>query len=115
MHRDVKPHNVMIDHEKRKVGYWNMSPEINHLRAIVTINRLGPGRILPSRHRIQRPSRIKVLQGARITSRLPGIRLFTRYVVARCNVRLDDLPKRTFLPRQQQFRSARQDRQSPWY
>lgn len=20
MHRDVKPHNVMIDHEKRKVG-----------------------------------------------------------------------------------------------
>lgn len=24
MHRDVKPHNVMIDHEKRKVGnaYW---------------------------------------------------------------------------------------------
>jgi len=23
MHRDVKPHNVMIDHEKRKVGTWN--------------------------------------------------------------------------------------------
>ena len=25
MHRDVKPHNVMIDHEKRKVGdvYWS--------------------------------------------------------------------------------------------
>jgi casein kinase II subunit alpha len=22
MHRDVKPHNVMIDHEKRKVLYW---------------------------------------------------------------------------------------------
>jgi casein kinase II subunit alpha len=21
MHRDVKPHNVMIDHEKRKVGH----------------------------------------------------------------------------------------------
>jgi casein kinase II subunit alpha len=21
MHRDVKPHNVMIDHEHRKVGY----------------------------------------------------------------------------------------------
>jgi serine/threonine protein kinase len=22
MHRDVKPHNVMIDHEKRKVGIY---------------------------------------------------------------------------------------------
>jgi serine/threonine protein kinase len=22
MHRDVKPHNVMIDHEKRKVGVY---------------------------------------------------------------------------------------------
>lgn len=22
MHRDVKPHNVMIDHENRKVGAW---------------------------------------------------------------------------------------------
>jgi casein kinase II subunit alpha len=21
MHRDVKPHNVMIDHERRKVGF----------------------------------------------------------------------------------------------
>ena len=31
MHRDVKPHNVMIDHEKRKVGYWNMFPEIKSL------------------------------------------------------------------------------------
>ena len=23
MHRDVKPHNVMIDHEKRKVRAWS--------------------------------------------------------------------------------------------
>ena len=25
MHRDVKPHNVMIDHEKRKVSFANLS------------------------------------------------------------------------------------------
>lgn len=25
MHRDVKPHNVMIDHEQRKVGYIYIS------------------------------------------------------------------------------------------
>lgn len=24
MHRDVKPHNVMIDHEKRKVGIYGL-------------------------------------------------------------------------------------------
>ena len=24
MHRDVKPHNVMIDHEKRQVRYWSL-------------------------------------------------------------------------------------------
>lgn len=25
MHRDVKPHNVMIDHEKKKVSWSNVS------------------------------------------------------------------------------------------
>jgi serine/threonine protein kinase len=24
MHRDVKPHNVMIDHENRKVKNWSL-------------------------------------------------------------------------------------------
>lgn len=28
MHRDVKPHNVMIDHENRKVLIWFFSQEI---------------------------------------------------------------------------------------
>lgn len=29
MHRDVKPHNVMIDHEHRKVSYGSL---VRHLR-----------------------------------------------------------------------------------
>ena len=37
MHRDVKPHNVMIDHERRKV-------------AVCTKARVGPLTILPSIH-----------------------------------------------------------------
>lgn len=29
MHRDVKPHNVMIDHEKRQVSHTSLSPQAN--------------------------------------------------------------------------------------
>lgn len=29
MHRDVKPHNVMIDHEKRQVSYTSLSSQAN--------------------------------------------------------------------------------------
>ena len=48
MHRDVKPHNVMIDHEHRKVGLFfssNMSQKF--ILAIATPHRLGLGRVLP--------------------------------------------------------------------
>lgn len=52
MHRDVKPHNVMIDHEHRKVYFMNGSlrtkSEINFLIYLVTPHRLGSCRILPS-------------------------------------------------------------------
>ena len=63
MHRDVKPHNVMIDHEKRKVRrkrQWNSSILILIIPA--PPNRLGSCRILPCRHRIQRPRRLALLQ-----------------------------------------------------
>jgi casein kinase II subunit alpha len=59
MHRDVKPHNVMIDHEHRKVRSPILSScqqfkEIGFLVTIVApTNRLGFGRILPSQNRIQ--------------------------------------------------------------
>ena len=51
MHRDVKPHNVMIDHEHRKVGLFFFSMDMSQqiIFIIVTPNRLGFGRILPSK------------------------------------------------------------------
>ena len=51
MHRDVKPHNVMIDHEHRKVGLFFFSMDMSHqiIFIIVTPNRLGFGRVLPSK------------------------------------------------------------------
>lgn len=54
MHRDVKPHNVMIDHENRKVsasGIWVGDIANNDIAAP---HRLGFGRILPPRYRVQR-------------------------------------------------------------
>lgn len=43
MHRDVKPHNVMIDHEKRKVSFIDPWPwGLNRInRHIASIDRLG--------------------------------------------------------------------------
>ena len=101
MHRDVKPHNVMIDHAKRKVRrktrvFTSGSVDIY----TASSDRLGSGRILPLRHRIQRPSRVPLLQRTRITGGLPGVRLLTRHVVPGRYVRLHDLPQRTLLPRQ---------------
>lgn len=55
MHRDVKPHNVMIDHEQRKVSWW---PYLSDERYDLTPspkappNRLGSSRVLPSKHRV---------------------------------------------------------------
>ncbi len=48
MHRDVKPHNVMIDHEKREVrranGRYGLSTDDT-----APPDRLGTGRVLPIR------------------------------------------------------------------
>jgi casein kinase II subunit alpha len=63
MHRDVKPHNVMIDHEKRKVHLsvtWNFQTVANSIPT-AAIDRLGSGRVLPQRHRIQCSRRITLL------------------------------------------------------
>ena len=48
MHRDVKPHNVMIDHEHRKVGLFLSStgPSQKSTFIIATPYRLGFGRVL---------------------------------------------------------------------
>jgi casein kinase II subunit alpha len=69
MHRDVKPHNVMIDHEHRKVRFLNLSSsqqfkEIAFSGIIIaSTNRLGFGRILPSQNRIQCSRRVALFQG----------------------------------------------------
>jgi casein kinase II subunit alpha len=47
MHRDVKPHNVMIDHDHRKVGLLFFSMMEKFIFIIVATNRLGSGRVLP--------------------------------------------------------------------
>jgi casein kinase II subunit alpha len=56
MHRDVKPHNVMIDHENRKVRLY---PALFHvIRNLLTrfilaaAYRLGSCRVLPPRNRV---------------------------------------------------------------
>ena len=41
MHRDVKPHNVMIDHEKRKVRRRLPQVYTAMLKGTVAIDRLG--------------------------------------------------------------------------
>jgi serine/threonine protein kinase len=51
MHRDVKPHNVMIDHEQRKarpgLGLCNL---VFLTLFTVAADRLGSGRILPPKN-----------------------------------------------------------------
>jgi serine/threonine protein kinase len=36
MHRDVKPHNVMIDHENRKVRLWSPEHCCRNTRGMLT-------------------------------------------------------------------------------
>lgn len=72
MHRDVKPHNVMIDHEKRKVS---RSCVLYTCLCVIRVSadrffaastdRLGFGGILPQGHGVQRPGRFQILQGPR--------------------------------------------------
>jgi serine/threonine protein kinase len=50
MHRDVKPHNVMIDHERRKVfsSIQRLSVQNSHalFLGLAAADRLGIGRVL---------------------------------------------------------------------
>jgi casein kinase II subunit alpha len=77
MHRDVKPHNVMIDHETKKVMLFHLQHYVllMKLRSSAAPHRLGPGRVLPSEDRIQCTSGVAILQGPRATCRLPRVRL----------------------------------------
>lgn len=47
---------------------------------LVEVDRLGFGRILSRRNRIQRSSRFEVLQRSGIVGRFPRVRLQSRYV-----------------------------------
>ena len=65
MHRDVKPHNVMIDHENRR--WENNILRISRIHLTATqaaTNRLGPGWVLPPWPGVQRQGCITILQGA---------------------------------------------------
>lgn len=98
MHRDVKPHNVMIDHEQRKVSkasrfYLSFSATASDMHGgrltsdcsycyPAPTYRLGISRVLPPKYRIQRSSRIPLLQGPGTARRFPRIRLFVGHVVS---------------------------------
>ena len=56
-------------------------PPLTHILAYAApTNRLGFGRVLPPGAGVQRPSGLALLQGARATSGLPGVRLLTGHV-----------------------------------
>ena len=62
MHRDVKPHNVMIDHENRR--WENNILRISRIHLTATqaaTNRLGPGWVLPPWPGVQRQGCITIL------------------------------------------------------
>lgn len=62
MHRDVKPHNVMIDHDKKKVC---LGPRCFVIACpnvfLAASDRLGSCRILPQGHRVQRSGCVAIL------------------------------------------------------
>ena len=124
MHRDVKPHNVMIDHEKRQLRLidWGLAefyhPEREYNVRVASRYFKGPELLVDlqvSRARARKSAQF----GARAIPRrnpltapspLSGLRLLARHVVARLHVRRDGLPQGALLPRPRQLRSARQDR-----
>jgi len=90
IHRDVKPLNILIDHDQRKVRPRDLAaarrarPALSerpllllrssgaHTFALLAAppHRLGPRRVLPPRRRAQRARGIEVLQGARAPRRV---------------------------------------------
>jgi len=64
MHRDVIPHNVMIDHEHRKVCAPEMVCSAKPDCPLVALDRLGASGVLPPTNRIQCSRGIAILQSA---------------------------------------------------
>lgn len=84
MHRDVKPHNVMIDHEHRKVlttnCWWNPVVLPACFFDSAAVDWLGFSRILPSWPGIQCACGITLLQRPRAVGRPTRVRLFSGHV-----------------------------------
>lgn len=81
MHRDVKPHNVMIDHEHRKVGGDSSRSGVSAGSRLFMLHRspaaaapyrLGFGRVLPPRTGVQREGGLPLLQRPRAPGGLSG-------------------------------------------
>ena len=64
MHRDVKPHNVMIDHDRRTVECLLHILSLVFTSCAASTYRLGFGRILPPEDGVQCTGRLALLQGA---------------------------------------------------
>lgn len=108
MHRDVKPHNVMIDHEQRKLRLidWGLA-EFYHPGTEYNVR-------VASRY-FKGPELLVDFQGEAFGGFFPcahrshvadalhpppfRVRLLARHVVARVHVCEHDLPQRTLLPR----------------
>jgi len=86
MHRDVKPHNIMIDHETKKVPFVFFSPSFSTPDPLVATHRLGSRGVLPSWTRVQCPRGLALLQGARAARGLPRVRLLARHLESRLHV-----------------------------
>ena len=93
MHRDVKPHNVMIDHEVRtptaqpsaaQPSLWRLADAgllfARGAEAAAALDRLGARRVLPPRAGVQRACRVALLQGPGAPRRFAGLRLLVGHV-----------------------------------
>jgi serine/threonine protein kinase len=119
MHRDVKPHNVMIDHEKRKLRLidWGLAefyhPYTEYNVRVASRYFKGPELLVDFQEYDYSLDMWSL--GCMYASMVgvccrivPSLRLLTRSD----HLPSTDLPKRALLPRTRQLRPARQDLQS---